>query len=980
MEGTRLCKALVLVAMCLPTSGSVGWCQDSSWRFVTASKEGTYWEVAKALSRYLPSNVGVSLETSEGSYANAAALAVGEADIALLQSDVAYLEYLRRDSFVALAPLYMEPIHILARRELGLTSLADLSTRPTEKPWKIILPPPDSGSVMHARLLLQRLDLDGKQAPRGSKSLSEALAAIRLREADLTFVTSITPHTGVMEAAQEGAITILELDRDLVAYLSERNPFFMPAEISYDSYPDMRRDVRTLGTEALLVVRPTVPEVVTEALLRAVSQLHDDPVWGKRLFSMPRIPRIIQSSPVPFHPRAEEFFLDLAPWTHLVAIWLERWLVPVLVLAAVLAFLSLLPRVGYVLHQYVLGWVIGFMVLVWLVGAGLMHFLEADKNTDFRTFGSSCVAILHYLFSGLESKYPVTREGTALSILLLVCGVIIVGVFTATLVRLVVARTLRIRRLRLKPSWPFRLRDHVVVVGWSHRVERLLRQLRSNDRVLPSPVVVMTRNAAEARVYGSGSLRNVWVVEGDASARETLERAQVDTASTALLLQDPENPELEGAGLVAVAHALESTRRAIHTVVEVTDDRTSEALDWVKVDEPVNASRLARRLLTQAVICPGVLAVYNELLTFGQGSQELYQAHVPQKVVGRTWTEAATTLADHPALLLGYRDQAGTVHFNPPRSRPADQPGSAGRRLTAEDRLMILADNPRALRRRWLRWPRRWPHRSCFDGESPVAHSMATDRKLVICDWSERAAHLVHQLRDPVVVARRTFDVTVIHDEMATSENPPADLSVVTGDAVHRDTLHRAGIPEADTLVLLAPVETRLSARAIDHRSLMICLSARNLAEEANHQLRIVAEVLDSRHQEQFRRIPGVEVVLVQEVVEKILAQAALQPHISELYMKLLTTDADSNEIYLTAVPESLIGVSFVEAYRVLLQGAEHEVVLLGFEAALEDGRRQVVLNPGRCRDGWWRTRSLRDRPLDPRDRLVVMAYREPAW
>lgn len=602
-----------------------------------------------------------------------------------------------------------------------------------------------------------------------------------------------------------------------------------------------------------------------------------------------------------------------------------------------------LSRVAYFVHQFVLGRILCLLVAVWLLGAAAMHGLEGESNGDFRSFGQSAIAILHYLFSGLESKYPVTLAGNVVAILVLTLGVGIVTLFTASLVTVLVERALDVRKIRAKPWRRLRLEGHVLLIGWSERAERVLEQLRSDDLPRKPVVVVIATGDAERRPETRRPLRDTWLVEGDAAVDATLARADADRASCALVLS-PEHREVDPDLLiVSTTLALESFASGVRTVVEVQEPAALEHVRRAGVDEIVQTRALGERMLGQCVITPGITDVFRELLTFAPGSQEVHLVAVPHSLAGSSFAEVRRRLVRQPVVPIGYRraGEARTV-LNP---RPED---GAAVPLEAGDRFVVIADEPRIRAGRTA--GREIPPPASDAGAGPGASApRRRSLRVGIAGCTEAAQGLARQLE--------TWARVDDHD-----------LSVVAfADARTRGGLERGGIDGLDCLVVPAERAGTRSLAQADHESLLVALASSSLRPD----LHVVVEILDPRSRVHFARLPGTEVVSTGEIAEKLLAQAAVSPGITAVYMELLTATDESNEIYVVPVPERWIGRTYRSVDEALIgsTGTTEPVIPLGYRTPPPTGgRAEVVLDPA----GGHR--------LGPGDSLVVLAYAEPAW
>ena len=932
------------------------------------------------------------LETN-GSYQNAGLIQSGAADAALIQSDVAYLEYFKAQPFEALASLYTEPVHVAARRELGLERLSDLLD--IDRKLEIAIGERGSGSASHALTVLSEMGLTRDRFSAHWLSLDESLAGMRSRDLDLVFRTSAAPIAALRSAAQEGTISIVRLDRSLVRRLKRKNPFFTLTEIPYDLYSGSRRNLETVGTRALLVARPDIEAYLVERILDAVYSMVDDADATRftylsevsRLGSLDGVPIVVNAASQQYHA------------THsggLVAALLRyrRFFLPVLILVLPLFVLYRFSRVALFIHQFALGRIIFLLVGVWLTGASIMHLVEGQKNSAFRSFGDSAIAILHYLFSGLEAKYPITLLGNVVAIVILSLGVAVATLFTATIVSLLIERALNIRRLRVKPRGVLKLRNHVILTGWSSRAERVLKQLRSDDLRRQIPVVVVTNDASKTRVRDKHRPKNVWALEGDCCMESVLRRADIDSARAALVLSDEPNEPRSDLRSVAITLAIERLAPQVHTVVEALRPETIEHLRSSQADEVVDVASLSEKVISQSLVTPGIMDFYEEVLSFGRDSQELYALPLPSDFDGLSFRAVQRRLLLKAVIPLGFRRaRLGQVSLNPGKS--GDEPAVEARLQAGQngsgDHLILLADDADVLRTSW--WRRLATTRNGTGGapgdEPPLELSKQQqggpmqDIRIGICGWSDEAREIIHQLQDPVIASRYRFYVTVICDPGSTDfrqENGDGihqNVGFVFGDCTKRDVLQNAGIDEFRSLVVLAQRTDPQTIRYSDHRSLMVALAAADL----HPGLHVIAEVLESKNKEHFERLDNVEIISVEDLAEKILAQAVISPGITEVFDRLLTATRDSNEVYLVPVPGQWVGRTFEQVYRALVE-SDQEVILLGYQTtATKEGRkRTLVLNPTHERSERDGAVNCRKYELQSEDSLVTVAYEEPAW
>jgi hypothetical protein len=118
-----------------------------------------------------------------------------------------------------------------------------------------------------------------------------------------------------------------------------------------------------------------------------------------------------------------------------------------------------------------------------------------------------------------------------------------------------------------------------------------------------------------------------------------------------------------------------------------------------------------------------------------------------------------------------------------------------------------------------------------------------------------------------------------------------------------------------------------------------------------------------------------VDVVLGRDYARGMLAQAVLNPGVTEVYDHLLGFSDESNDLYAVPVPERMVGRTFAEASLELVDDDRETVTVLGLDRSPEGRpRSRFTLCPAAPGS----TLAAPDLILQAGDRLVVMAYCRP--
>ena len=138
---------------------------------------------------------------------------------------------------------------------------------------------------------------------------------------------------------------------------------------------------------------------------------------------------------------------------------------------------------------------------------------------------------------GLDDSFaPKTVSGRFLAMFLLVTGVGLAGLFTASVASLLVERYLRRRDVS-----HFEMDDHLVLCNWAPRGLEWIREVHSKIITEPRPIVIIHDNPDEIDLpdkQDEPAFNDVYIVKGDPTNEVILHRATVAKAYSVIVLSD----------------------------------------------------------------------------------------------------------------------------------------------------------------------------------------------------------------------------------------------------------------------------------------------------------------------------------------------------------------------------------------------------------------------------------------------------------
>jgi TRAP transporter TAXI family solute receptor len=293
--------------------------------FVTigsGSTTGLYYPTAVGIAKIVNDagiDVRANARSTGASVFNAKAIGDGQLQMGLMQNNIALYAY-KGEGVAAfagkpittlrgLATLYPEVVHILARKDSDIKTLADLKDK------RVYVGDVGSGTEQDARNIMGAYGVtmdDLKSAIRGSAG--DAVNLLRDGRIDAMFYTVGVGAAAIVEAAQTAPVTVIAISPEKIKELHEKYSFYTPITIPGGTYPDLPDAVTTVTLKATLVGSSELPEEAVYELMKTV--FHDklqafyDDIQNPNLKTYFKVDTALEGMPIPLHPGAVKFYKE----------------------------------------------------------------------------------------------------------------------------------------------------------------------------------------------------------------------------------------------------------------------------------------------------------------------------------------------------------------------------------------------------------------------------------------------------------------------------------------------------------------------------------------------------------------------------------------------------------------------------------------------------------------------------------------------
>ncbi len=325
----RKVLSLMLVLLFMSALLMVGGCEEEAaepeevdgpvrWTIASGWVAGVYYPISGAMSRMAYDhieNISITAEASGASVANARLIGTRDAELAILQNDIAYYAYngieMYEDEAVpemrGLFTLYPEHCQIVASAEAGIENPGDLAGK------NVAVGPLGSGTEANAVQILEAYDLTFDDLGSVERlTASEASDFLRDGRIDAAFFTVGLGAAAIEEVAIVKDVEIVTIDDDKIDWLIETYPYYSKEVIPADTYSGVPEST-TVAVLAMIVGHADLSEDLVYEFVSGIFDNLDQPQSVQEAHergTMITMDTALEGMPIELHPGAEKYFQE----------------------------------------------------------------------------------------------------------------------------------------------------------------------------------------------------------------------------------------------------------------------------------------------------------------------------------------------------------------------------------------------------------------------------------------------------------------------------------------------------------------------------------------------------------------------------------------------------------------------------------------------------------------------------------------------
>ena len=281
---------------------------------LTGGQSGVYYPLGVAIetlvAEYVP-DATPSTQSTKASVENLNLLQDGKGELAFALGDSVAFAWegneeagfkAKLDKLRAIAAIYPNFVQIVASKDSGITTLADLRGK------RLSVGAPRSGTELNARAVLAAAGLTYDDLDKVEYlPFAESVELIKNRQLDATLQSAGLGVASISDLASSGDIVVVNGPADVGAKVGA--PYFA-ATIPAGTYQGQDADVATAAVPNFLVTRADLSDDLVYAMTKAIFDHLDSLVAAHAAAKRITIEGAVPNLPLPLHPGAEKYFKE----------------------------------------------------------------------------------------------------------------------------------------------------------------------------------------------------------------------------------------------------------------------------------------------------------------------------------------------------------------------------------------------------------------------------------------------------------------------------------------------------------------------------------------------------------------------------------------------------------------------------------------------------------------------------------------------
>lgn len=275
---------------------------------------------------------------------------------------------------------------------------------------------------------------------------------------------------------------------------------------------------------------------------------------------------------------------------------------------------------------------------------------------------------------GYGDVTPATLGGRVTGVVVMVFGIGLLGMFTATVASIFVEGKLK----EAKGLKAVKIAGHFIICGWNDKVQEIVAEMRADKKTESRPIVLIA-DLPEKPLEDT----QVHFISGEVNT-ETLNKANLSEAAVVMIISDDSlDSHSSDAKVVFNTLSVRTLDADIYICAEMRGPQHLEHCKSAGANEIVVIGALSSHLLAQAALDHGITHFISDLISNRTGSN-LYKITPPDHLIGRAFIESLDMMKrEHNAIVVAVESKDENRFLSNP---------SVDYALQTDDLLVIISE------------------------------------------------------------------------------------------------------------------------------------------------------------------------------------------------------------------------------------------------------------------------------------------------
>ncbi len=285
----------------------------------TGGQTGVYYVVGQSICKLVnrgnkEHGIKCNAPSTGGSVANVNAIAAGEMEMGVAQSDVQFQAYngtgkfdgKKQEKLRALFSVHPEPFTVVARKDAGVTTFEEIKGK------RVNVGNPGSGTRQTTEVAMEAVGVsDSDLGLKSELKAAEMASALCDNNLDVITYTVGHPSGAIKEASTSCEAVLVPVTGAGIDKIVADNPYYAKVTIPGGMYEGTDQDIETFGVAATFVASEDTPDEVVYETVKAVFENFDTFKSLHPAFAnLTEEEMITNAISAPLHPGAKKYYQE----------------------------------------------------------------------------------------------------------------------------------------------------------------------------------------------------------------------------------------------------------------------------------------------------------------------------------------------------------------------------------------------------------------------------------------------------------------------------------------------------------------------------------------------------------------------------------------------------------------------------------------------------------------------------------------------